>query len=291
MAIPESAPEPGRVPAPRGTRRLRRPVPGRARDRRPGRGLRDLVLAVGLVVVVVCAVAATAGAAAQTATGLPAAVLATTGVVAVLAGVLYAGRRRRTRRPAAATGPVPAAAPPPGPGAADPVLFAPAPPAEEATLVPGAGTEAVTAVTAATAVVERVDYAALDPDAFEQAVAALCERDGCWDVEVVGGAADLGADVVATAPDGRRLVIQCKCYGPTHKVGSQDLQRFGGTCFAIHEAGVAALVTTSEFTEPALGYAEQCGILCLDGAALDAWSDGSGPAPWELPAPEGGGPC
>ncbi|THA79361.1 restriction endonuclease [Streptomyces sp. A0642] len=128
---------------------------------------------------------------------------------------------------------------------------------------------------------EAPDYAALDPDGFEEAIAALCERDGCFDVQVVGGAGDLGADVIATAPDGRRLVVQCKCYGPTTKVGSQDLQRFGGTCYAVHEADIAVCVTTSEYTAPALEYAEQCAILCLDGEALAAWSEGSAPPPWQ----------
>ncbi|MET7648230.1 restriction endonuclease [Streptomyces sp. NPDC005426] len=132
---------------------------------------------------------------------------------------------------------------------------------------------------------EVADYAALDPDGFEEAIAALCERDGCSDVRVVGGAGDLGADVLASAPDGRRLVVQCKCYGPTNKVGSQDLQRFGGTCYAVHEAEIAVCVTTSAYTEPALDYAQQCGILCLDGEALAAWSEGSAPPPWQ--APEG----
>ncbi|MFE1442340.1 restriction endonuclease [Streptomyces sp. NPDC058739] len=125
-----------------------------------------------------------------------------------------------------------------------------------------------------------VDHDALDADEFEQAVAALCERDGCAEVEVVGGAGDLGADVLAVTPDGQRLVIQCKRYDVENRVGSQDLQRFGGTCYAVHEADLAVLVTTSDFTAPAAEYAEQCGILCLDGEALKAWSDGTGPAPW-----------
>lgn len=124
------------------------------------------------------------------------------------------------------------------------------------------------------------DLAAMDAETFELAIAALCERDGCTDVEVVGGSGDLGADVLAVAPDGRRVVIQCKRYGPVNKVGSQDMQRFGGTCFAVHEADVAAVVTTGEFTGPAADYAEQCGILCLDLTALTAWADGSSPAPW-----------
>ncbi|MFI1169370.1 restriction endonuclease [Streptomyces sp. NPDC020801] len=125
-----------------------------------------------------------------------------------------------------------------------------------------------------------VDYDALGPDEFEQAVAALCERDGCTQVEVVGGAGDLGADVLAVAPDGRRLVVQCKRYCDTNRVGSEDLQRFGGTCYTVHEAEVAVVVTTSGFTAPAAEYAEQCGIVCVDRQALQAWSDGTGPEPW-----------
>ncbi|MGW1674159.1 restriction endonuclease [Streptomyces sp. NPDC002324] len=131
-----------------------------------------------------------------------------------------------------------------------------------------------------------VDYDALTPEGFEEAIAALCARDGCTAVDVVGGAGDLGADVVAVAPDGCRVVIQCKQYGDSHRVGSQDLQRFGGTCFTVHEADVAVLVTTSDFTAPALEYAERCGIVCVDREALRAWTDGTGPRPWEAPLAE-----
>ncbi|QLH26238.1 restriction endonuclease [Streptomyces sp. Rer75] len=123
------------------------------------------------------------------------------------------------------------------------------------------------------------DFEAMAPGEFEQAVADLCERDGCQVIRVAGGAGDLGADVIATAPDGQRLVIQCKRYDPSHKVGSEDVQRFGGTCFAVHDAQIAAVVTTSEFTEPAVEYAAQCGILCIDGQELATWAS-TGPAPW-----------
>ncbi|MGW5868589.1 restriction endonuclease [Streptomyces sp. NPDC055239] len=129
--------------------------------------------------------------------------------------------------------------------------------------------------------VERAEYAALDPDGFERAIADLCVRDDCQEVEVVGGANDLGADVTAITSDGLRVVIQCKRYGDANKVGSQDLQRFGGTCFTVHEADIAALVTTSDFTAPALEYAQQSGIVCVNGEDLDAWLDGTGPSPWE----------
>ena len=146
-----------------------------------------------------------------------------------------------------------------------------------------ASSPAVAAGEEATAVLGLpVDCFGLDPDAFEQTVADLCLRDGCGDVEVVGGAGDLGADVTAVTPDGRRLIVQCKRYGETNKVGSQDLQRFGGTCFTVHGADIAVVVTTSDFTAPALEYAEQCGILCVNGEELSAWLDGTGPRPWDF---------
>ncbi|KPI32506.1 restriction endonuclease [Streptomyces sp. NPDC054950] len=128
---------------------------------------------------------------------------------------------------------------------------------------------------------EEIGYEELDPYEFEQAIAELCRRDGCTEVEVVGGAGDLGADVVARAPDGRVLVIQCKRYSDTNRVGSQDMQRFGGTCFAVHGAEVAAVVTTGDFTAPAVEYASRCGIVCVDGEDLGRWQDAAGPRPWE----------
>ncbi|MFJ7954662.1 restriction endonuclease [Streptomyces sp. NPDC096319] len=133
---------------------------------------------------------------------------------------------------------------------------------------------------------EALDHLAVDPDGFEHTIAALCARDGCSPVEVVGGAGDLGADVVATTADGRRVVLQCKQYGEEHRVGSPDLQRFGGTCYAVHEADVAVLVTTSSFTEPALEYAASCGIVCVDGTELAAWTESTVPAPWVAPMSE-----
>ncbi|MEU2183938.1 restriction endonuclease [Streptomyces thermolilacinus] len=131
---------------------------------------------------------------------------------------------------------------------------------------------------------DAVDHERVDPQGFEHTVAALCVRDGCTRTEVSGGPGDLGADVVATTPDGRRLVVQCKQYGPGHPVGSQDLQRFGGTCFAVHEAEAAVVVTTSTFTAPAVEYAAALGIVCVDGEALAAWTDGRTPPPWEAVA-------
>lgn len=123
-------------------------------------------------------------------------------------------------------------------------------------------------------------YYLMNPREFEHAVAYLCQRDGCLNVQVVGGAGDLGADVIATTPDGRRVVIQCKRYSPTNKVGSPDLQRFGGTCYSVHNAQVAVLVTTSTFTRQAIDYGTRQSIRLYDTTGLSAWASRTGPAPW-----------
>ncbi|MGW3824537.1 restriction endonuclease [Streptomyces sp. NPDC005071] len=128
-------------------------------------------------------------------------------------------------------------------------------------------------------------YHALGHREFEHAIAYLCQRDGCTDVLVSGGAGDLGADVTATAPDGRRIVIQCKRYGPTTKVGSPDMQRFGGTCYSVHRAHIPVVVTTSTFTRQAAGYAAAQGIRLYGERELAGWASRTGPAPWHHPEP------
>lgn len=129
--------------------------------------------------------------------------------------------------------------------------------------------------------IEAWRLAQLTPTEFEHLLASLCERDGCRDVHVVGGAGDLGADVTARASDGRRIVLQAKRYRISRAVGSPDLQKFGGTCFAIHRADVAALVTTAaQFTPQARAYAERMNIRLFDNKDLAAWVSETGPAPW-----------
>jgi restriction system protein len=126
-------------------------------------------------------------------------------------------------------------------------------------------------------------YHTLNQGEFEEAIAYLCGRDGCGDVRRVVGTGDfgdIGADVIATAPDGRRVVIQCRRFGPGTKVGVQDVRRFGGTCFSVQGADVAAVVTTSVFTGQAAEYAARERIRLLDGQALAQWATRTGAPPW-----------
>jgi restriction system protein len=61
------------------------------------------------------------------------------------------------------------------------------------------------------------------------------------------------------------------------------VQRFGGTCFTVHHAHIAAVVTTSTFTKQAVSYAAAQGICLYDEGGLAAWASQAGPAPWHQP--------
>ncbi|EST33040.1 restriction endonuclease [Streptomyces niveus] len=125
---------------------------------------------------------------------------------------------------------------------------------------------------------------ALHHTQFEDAVRELMRRDGCPNAVRVGGKGDLGADVKATDPYGRRWVIQCK-----HRraglagsaVGTPDLQVLNGTARQIHGADVAVIVTNGRVTAPAVAFAEQQRLHVVDRHTLAAWASGSRPL-WEL---------
>ncbi|MGW7443482.1 restriction endonuclease [Kitasatospora sp. NPDC054795] len=123
-------------------------------------------------------------------------------------------------------------------------------------------------------------FLAMTPKAFEHALADLCRRDGCTKVKVVGGAGDLAADVLATTPDGQRILIQAKRYGPRTSVGSEDVQKVNGTYRDVHHCDLAAVVTTSSFTKAAAAFCTQVGIRAVDQRALALWADGRGRPPW-----------
>ncbi|MQY10084.1 hypothetical protein SRB5_01880 [Streptomyces sp. RB5] len=110
---------------------------------------------------------------------------------------------------------------------------------------------------------------------FEEYVAELCRRDGCTDVRRVGGAGDLGADVIGFLPDGRKLVVQCKRYARHRSVGSRDLQTFNGTARAEHGADVPVFVASCVFTAPARSFAARQELVLIDINLLGFWNSGT----------------
>ncbi|WP_329042573.1 restriction endonuclease [Streptomyces sp. NBC_00178] len=111
---------------------------------------------------------------------------------------------------------------------------------------------------------------------FEEYVAELCRRDGCTAVRRVGGAGDLGADVIGFLPDGRKLVVQCKRYAKHRAVGSRDIQTFNGTARAHHGADVPLFVASCVFTGPARAFAEAQRLTLVDVDLLGFWNSGTG---------------
>lgn len=79
---------------------------------------------------------------------------------------------------------------------------------------------------------------------------------------------------------GHKYVIQAKRYGAKRTVGFQDVSQFAGTCFKIHEADTAVMVTTSTFTLGARDLAQRWGILLCDFRQLLVWTEASIP-PWD----------
>lgn len=123
-------------------------------------------------------------------------------------------------------------------------------------------------------------YQAATPGQFEQHVAALHRRDGCRNVQVVGGANDRAADVLATLPSGERAMTQCKRYAPDKKVDADTVYAVNGTYRDWHRCQRAIIVTTSDFTPSARTFAKEVGITLVDGRQLARWASGTGPAPW-----------
>ncbi|MCZ0991803.1 restriction endonuclease [Streptomyces diastatochromogenes] len=125
---------------------------------------------------------------------------------------------------------------------------------------------------------------ALSHRQFEYAIRDLMNRDGCTDAVQVGGQGDLGADVKATDPLGRRWVIQCKHRRHGDRgaaVGTPELQVLNGTGRPVHKADVVVMVTNGRITQPGRTFARQQRLHLVDRRLLGSWAAGSRPL-WEL---------
>ncbi|MEV5592205.1 restriction endonuclease [Streptomyces sp. NPDC052496] len=107
---------------------------------------------------------------------------------------------------------------------------------------------------------------------FEVLVAWLAGRDGMKSWRT-GGAGDLGADVIAEAPDGRRFVFQCKHTSGRRSVDSAAVQRLNGTARPVHRADEVVMVTSGDFSKPAREFARSQKIHLVDRQTLKKWSE------------------
>lgn len=110
----------------------------------------------------------------------------------------------------------------------------------------------------------------LSPTAFELAVAELLRALGYRRVTHTGGSGDLCADLTCRTRGGHLVVVQCKRYGETKRVGSAEIQQFLGMMTIHHRAQRGLYVTTSGYTRQALALAQQHSTVLdlIDGARL-----------------------
>lgn len=111
-------------------------------------------------------------------------------------------------------------------------------------------------------------FLALDPTGFEHAVANVYRASGFRDMRVVGGSGDLAIDITGRDPTGQPVLVQCKRYAPGKRIGSPEVQKFLGMARYRDEAARRILVTTSDFTRPALDVGRRAGVELVDGAQL-----------------------
>ncbi len=134
------------------------------------------------------------------------------------------------------------------------------------------------AFTATSGSISKAQFDAMTPTEFEQATAALACRDGLVVSQRQGGARDLGADVIAHAADGRKIVFQCKHRQPGGRpLGSPVIQTLNGTARPVHKADIVIAMTNTSFTEPAHQLAKTQNIHLLWGLDLIRW------ATWGVP--------
>jgi len=110
---------------------------------------------------------------------------------------------------------------------------------------------------------------ALSPTQFEYTMAAMLRMIGMTDVQRVGGRGDLGVDITARDPVGRSMVVQCKRYARTKKIGSPDIQQFIGMAHVHHQADLKLFVTTSDFTNDARALASVHNIQLMNGTDIE----------------------
>lgn len=96
---------------------------------------------------------------------------------------------------------------------------------------------------------------------FEEYCAKLLEKNGYKKVHVTKKSGDQGGDIIAEKQDGTRYAIQCKRY--TGSVPNKAVQE-AYTAKKMYNCHVAAVMTTSTFTNEAVEAAKKTGVLLWD---------------------------
>lgn len=105
---------------------------------------------------------------------------------------------------------------------------------------------------------------------FEQYCARLLRARGYRNISVIGGTGDGGADILATAPDGTRVAVQCKRWKLS--VGPEVIHALvGATSLRRHQGRTGILITNALVTAGAQRDAEDAGIQVVHRPTLQQW--------------------
>jgi hypothetical protein len=112
------------------------------------------------------------------------------------------------------------------------------------------------------------DLGSLTPFQFEQRICRLLRDCGYTDVRHTGGSGDLCVDVACSTPQGQIVMVQCKRYTGSNKVGSKEVQTFVGMTHRYHRTDKTLYITTSGYTPAATQLARELKITLLNGHDL-----------------------
>lgn len=113
-----------------------------------------------------------------------------------------------------------------------------------------------------------VRFQDISPYDFEKFMAELFRADG-FTVEETGYSGDFGADLILTKDD-ERTVVQVKRYAPGSQVGVNDINQVIGAR-TYYRADSALVVTTSDFTNPAIALGRSAEVVLWNWQRLEKY--------------------
>lgn len=115
----------------------------------------------------------------------------------------------------------------------------------------------------------RREISRLNSRAFELLIADIWQECEGWDTYVSNQGRDEGIDVVGYPPNSdTATAVQAKCYAPDRTVGADAIHK-AGSLPRLHDYITATtVITTSDFTQPAVDRAKRMSVRLLDGTDL-----------------------
>lgn len=106
---------------------------------------------------------------------------------------------------------------------------------------------------------------------LERAIARLMEHLGWRDINIIGGAGDKGADVIATRAEGQQIktwVVQSKAVTGDRYIGPQAINE-SINALSFYNTNIAAVATNGEFTKTAR---QRQALLATNGYTVKLWN-------------------